>query len=125
MQFIDAPENPVRAISEGRLKVSNLDDFRKMEESIDISPAKVEEINKRGEELYGETGGQVKTSQILAFYVEALKDLMTSPAADWLATFFITLFNSEDKIFYNYTFEVANGEVEIQTGLKEWSRTYL
>ena len=119
MQFIDAPENPVNAIREGRLQVTNLDDFRRIEESIQISPERVEEINKRGEELYGEAGGQVKTKNLLDFYMQALRDLMTSPPAEWSAIFFIILFNPDDKILYYYSLSVANGEVVVDSGLKE------
>ncbi len=118
MQFIDAPENPMRAISEGRLRVSNLEELRRMEESIAISPGKVEEINQRGEEIYADTGEGVKTSNIIAFYIQALVDLM-EPSPDWKTEFLITLINTDDNVLYNYRLRVADGEVSDFSATKQ------
>ena len=121
MQFIDAPESPIRAMNEGRLKVSKLEELRLMEEYIEISPERVEEINKRGEELYGDTANVVKTDQVVNFYVQALADLI-QPPKDWKVDFAITLFNPDDAVIYKYCLKVADGQVSVSFPSQESGR---
>lgn len=114
MKYIDNPQSPIEAIKEGRLRVTNFQEFELFAESLKFTPEKVDRLNASWQQNY--QGRQLNTADVLAAYFQAFPVLMEAPS-DWNSLLLFNLLDPEQQKFYRYSIKVVNGVVSFELGL--------